>query len=166
MQVVPHEERRALLPHVAGHAAADGPPTLTLTTFAHVSGNVPYYARRGFRILDDGEITPGLRAIRPSYPLPRATGRPSPPARRVPSHARSEAQTTGDRKPRIAADLARGASRGIATPGDRWQLQPVRVAGSEHIRTGAPWVRALPGQPVPRVVGPCRLRPGPCRRER
>ena len=69
MQVVPHEERRALLPHAADHAAADGLPTLTLTTFAHVSWNVPYYARCGFRILDDGEITPGLRAIRPSYPL-------------------------------------------------------------------------------------------------
>src|SRR6185437_4966258 len=45
-------------------AAADGLPALTLTTFAHVPWNAPYYVRCGFRILDDAEVTPGLRAIR------------------------------------------------------------------------------------------------------
>jgi hypothetical protein len=29
-----------------------------------VPWNAPYYARLGFRILDDAEVTPGLRAIR------------------------------------------------------------------------------------------------------
>jgi len=39
-------------------------PALTLTTFAQVPWNAPYYARCGFRILGDAEVTPGLRAIR------------------------------------------------------------------------------------------------------
>jgi ribosomal protein S18 acetylase RimI-like enzyme len=55
---------RALLDHAANRAAADGLPALTLTTFAQVPWNAPYYARCGFRVLDDAQITPGLRAIR------------------------------------------------------------------------------------------------------
>ncbi len=56
--------RRSLLEHAASQAAADDLPALTLTTFAQVPWNGPYYARRGFRVLDDAEITLGLRAIR------------------------------------------------------------------------------------------------------
>lgn len=41
-----------------------GPAPLTLTTFAEVPWNAPYYARLGFRTLTDAELTPGLRAIR------------------------------------------------------------------------------------------------------
>jgi GNAT superfamily N-acetyltransferase len=55
---------RALLDHAANQAAAKGLPAMTLTTFAYVPWNAPYYDRCGFRILDDAEITPGLRAIR------------------------------------------------------------------------------------------------------
>jgi len=55
---------RSLLDHAAGRAAATGLPALTLTTFAQVPWNAPYYARCGFRVLGDGEITPGLAAIR------------------------------------------------------------------------------------------------------
>jgi GNAT superfamily N-acetyltransferase len=55
---------RRLLDHAASLAAADGLPALTLTTFAHVPWNAPYYATCGFRVLDDAELTPGLRAIR------------------------------------------------------------------------------------------------------
>jgi len=55
---------RTLLEYAAQRAAADGLPALTLTTFTHVPWNAPYYARLGFRILDDAEVTPGLRAIR------------------------------------------------------------------------------------------------------
>jgi len=55
---------RTLLDHAAILAAADGLPALTLTTFAHVPWNAPYYARCGFTVLDDAELTPGLRAIR------------------------------------------------------------------------------------------------------
>jgi GNAT superfamily N-acetyltransferase len=55
---------RSLLDHAASLAAADGLPALTLTTFAHVPWNAPYYVRCGFRVLGDAELTPGLRAIR------------------------------------------------------------------------------------------------------
>jgi GNAT superfamily N-acetyltransferase len=55
---------RALIEHAAGRAAADGLAALTLTTFASVPWNAPYYLRCGFRILDDTELTPALRAIR------------------------------------------------------------------------------------------------------
>lgn len=50
--------------HAADRAAADGLAALTLTTFASVPWNAPYYRRCGFRVLDDAELTPGLSAIR------------------------------------------------------------------------------------------------------
>jgi GNAT superfamily N-acetyltransferase len=55
---------RALLDHAAEQAVAAGIPAVTLTTFADVPWNAPYYLRCGFRVLDDGEVTEGLRAIR------------------------------------------------------------------------------------------------------
>ncbi|HYN97770.1 MAG TPA: GNAT family N-acetyltransferase [Pilimelia sp.] len=55
---------RSLLEHLAEHAAADGAPALTLTTFADVPWNAPYYERCGFRILPESRWTPGLREIR------------------------------------------------------------------------------------------------------
>jgi GNAT superfamily N-acetyltransferase len=55
---------RALLDHAAERAATAGVPALTLTTFADVPWNAPYYVRCGFRVLDDEEITAGLQAIR------------------------------------------------------------------------------------------------------
>ena len=54
---------RALLDHAAEQAAAAGVPALTLTTFADVPWNAPYYVRCGFRVLEDGEVTAGLRGI-------------------------------------------------------------------------------------------------------
>jgi len=62
-----HSHRRlglGLLEHAARRAAADGLAALTLTTFTSVPWNAPYYLRCGFRVLDDAELTPGLRAIR------------------------------------------------------------------------------------------------------
>jgi GNAT superfamily N-acetyltransferase len=55
---------RALLDHAADQARAGGLPALTLTTFADVPWNGPYYERCGFRVLRDDEITPGLREVR------------------------------------------------------------------------------------------------------
>jgi GNAT superfamily N-acetyltransferase len=55
---------RALLDHAAQHAAEAGVRALTLTTFAQVPWNAPYYTRCGFRLLGDAEVTPGLRGIR------------------------------------------------------------------------------------------------------
>jgi GNAT superfamily N-acetyltransferase len=53
---------RALVDHVGAWAAARGLAGLTLTTFADVPWNAPYYARLGFVVVTD--LTPGLRAIR------------------------------------------------------------------------------------------------------
>ncbi|MFF2141855.1 GNAT family N-acetyltransferase [Kitasatospora sp. NPDC058190] len=77
---------RALIDHLAGHEGADA-PALTLTTFADVPWNAPYYARCGFRPLADAELTPGLREIR-----------------------RKEAEHGLDRWPRLcmSRDLSRG----------------------------------------------------------
>lgn len=55
---------RMLLEHAAAYAAARGMRALTLTTFAEVLWNAPYYARCGFRALDDSELSPGMRAVR------------------------------------------------------------------------------------------------------
>lgn len=55
---------RRLLEHAADRARADGHPALTLTTFAEVPWNAPYYRRCGFRVLADDELTPGLREVR------------------------------------------------------------------------------------------------------
>lgn len=55
---------RALVDHTAARARAEGATALTLTTFAEVPWNAPYYRRCGFRVVDEGELTPGLQAIR------------------------------------------------------------------------------------------------------
>ncbi|MBT3152193.1 GNAT family N-acetyltransferase [Streptomyces sp. CHD11] len=55
---------RALLARAGRHAREEGLAALTLTTFADVPWNAPYYARLGFRTLAETELTPGLRAIR------------------------------------------------------------------------------------------------------
>jgi GNAT superfamily N-acetyltransferase len=55
---------RRLLDHLAAHASAVHVPALTLTTFSDVPWNAPYYARCGFVVVDDGDLTAGLREIR------------------------------------------------------------------------------------------------------
>lgn len=55
---------RALIEHVAAFARTRGSTALTLTTFAEVPWNAPYYARIGFSPLPEAELTPALRAIR------------------------------------------------------------------------------------------------------
>jgi len=54
----------SLVEQVAAWARERGAPALTLTTFAEVVWNAPYYERLGFRRLADAELTPGLRRIR------------------------------------------------------------------------------------------------------
>lgn len=55
---------RALIDHVATWAANEGLSAVTLTTFANVPWNAPYYARLGFRPFDVDASTPELRQIR------------------------------------------------------------------------------------------------------
>jgi GNAT superfamily N-acetyltransferase len=55
---------RRLLGAAERWAAARGMSTLSLTTYAEVPWNGPYYARLGFTVVPDEHLTPGLRAIR------------------------------------------------------------------------------------------------------
>ncbi|WP_119423015.1 GNAT family N-acetyltransferase [Desertibaculum subflavum] len=62
-----HAGRRlgaALLEEAGRRAAALGLAALTLSTFRHVPWNGPYYLRLGFVEMAEGELTPGLRAVR------------------------------------------------------------------------------------------------------
>lgn len=45
-------------------AARGGYAQLTLTTFAQVPFNAPFYARLGFTVIDDATLPPGLAALR------------------------------------------------------------------------------------------------------
>jgi GNAT superfamily N-acetyltransferase len=53
-----------LVESVCDWARERGLAAVTLTTFEHVSWNAPFYARRGFRAIDDDEIGPELRELR------------------------------------------------------------------------------------------------------
>lgn len=55
---------RRLIEAVASWAARCDLAGLTLTCYASVPWNGPYYRRLGFRVLADGELTEGLRSIR------------------------------------------------------------------------------------------------------
>jgi GNAT superfamily N-acetyltransferase len=55
---------RALIDQADAWAATHGLEGLTLTTFADVPWNAPYYARLGFRTLAADEMTAGLQDIR------------------------------------------------------------------------------------------------------
>ncbi|MFI9050978.1 GNAT family N-acetyltransferase [Streptomyces sp. NPDC053427] len=64
--VHPDHARRGIGRALIDRAERDGrgAAALTLTTFAEVPWNAPYYERLGFRVLADDELTPGLRDIR------------------------------------------------------------------------------------------------------
>ncbi|MFE9681063.1 GNAT family N-acetyltransferase [Streptomyces sp. NPDC006285] len=55
---------RTLISYAAARARRLGLAGLSLTTFAEVPWNAPYYERLGFRVLAEPELTPGLRRIR------------------------------------------------------------------------------------------------------
>lgn len=55
---------RRLIDAVAAWGRATGATGVTLVTFRDIPWNGPYYARLGFHVLADDDLTPGLRAIR------------------------------------------------------------------------------------------------------
>jgi GNAT superfamily N-acetyltransferase len=55
---------RRLIDTLAAWAADRGLAGLTLTTFADIPWNAPYYERLGFRVLAEDELTDGLRQVR------------------------------------------------------------------------------------------------------
>ncbi|WP_030018783.1 GNAT family N-acetyltransferase [Streptomyces monomycini] len=64
VSVHPDGARRGLGRALIERAQQDSGLPVTLTTFADVPWNAPYYARLGFRVLDDADLTRGLREIR------------------------------------------------------------------------------------------------------
>ncbi len=48
---------------IADWARVHGLPAVTLTTFADIPWNGPYYMRLGFRVLGESEQAPALRSI-------------------------------------------------------------------------------------------------------
>ncbi len=59
-----HGYGRMLIDTAIGWARKRGFASVTLTTFAVVPWNGPYYRRLGFRPIPDDEVTPELRALR------------------------------------------------------------------------------------------------------
>ena len=55
---------RRLIDHLCAQARDEGLPAVTLTTFASVPWNAPYYRRCGFRIMDQSELGPELIRLR------------------------------------------------------------------------------------------------------
>ncbi|MEU9120863.1 GNAT family N-acetyltransferase [Streptomyces sp. NPDC048506] len=65
VSVHPDHARRGVGRALIDRAERDGGAVpVTLTTFAEVPWNAPYYARIGFRVLGEGELGPELRAVR------------------------------------------------------------------------------------------------------
>jgi predicted N-acetyltransferase YhbS len=55
---------RALMDRARMWAVATDRPAITLTTFADVPWNRPFYEHLGFRVLAEHELGPELRALR------------------------------------------------------------------------------------------------------
>ncbi len=68
LSVLPNRGRKglgaALLAHVCDWAAKQRFDGVTLTTFTDIPWNAPFYAKHGFRVLQDSEIGPELRERR------------------------------------------------------------------------------------------------------
>lgn len=59
-----HGHGRRLIDTLGAWATDRDLAGLTLTTFADIPWNAPYYERLGFRVLADDELTDGLRQVR------------------------------------------------------------------------------------------------------
>jgi GNAT superfamily N-acetyltransferase len=55
---------RQLIETAADWAVEHGFDEITLTTFAEVAWNAPYYARLGFTVVPEAQLGPGLSAVR------------------------------------------------------------------------------------------------------
>lgn len=68
VSVHPSHARRGLGAHLIDEieqwAAEHQLPAITLTTFANVPWNAPYYERLGFRRITEADMTPGLVRVR------------------------------------------------------------------------------------------------------
>jgi GNAT superfamily N-acetyltransferase/VanZ family protein len=130
IDVDPEHGRRgigsALLERVCAEARRSGRDHVTLTTYAHVPWNAPFYERHGFRVLARGELDPPLRDVVDAE------------ARRIPAPERRVAMR---RRVSFAGRLFRASAAA-------WLLAVVSLSA---LATGQPltvlhWTRMLPGR--------------------
>ena len=74
---------RVLLENACEWALGNGLKAVTLTTFANIPWNAPYYERCGFRTLPADNLTPGLLSIRREEADHRLDARPRVCMRRL-----------------------------------------------------------------------------------
>ncbi len=114
---------KALLDTAAGWAGQRDLAALTLTTYARVPWNAPYYERLGFEVLTDDQMSSGLRRIRehetarglaawPRVTMRRPVGRRSPPADGSPGGTAGETDGTSSVDRRMRPVAPAGTSRG------------------------------------------------------
>jgi GNAT superfamily N-acetyltransferase len=67
IDVCPQHGRRGvgtrLVMHVCEWATAEGYESVSLTTFRELPWNMPFYARLGFTLVSDSELSPALRGV-------------------------------------------------------------------------------------------------------
>lgn len=148
---------RSLLDHAADHAHEQGLTALTLTTFADVPWNAPYYERLGFRVLTGPDVTPGLHRIRAHETEPGLDAWPRVCMRR---EVRSDALvnvTHGPRPPLTPPRTSPAAPPSAPSPTPSSERPPGSAAGSGSCSAPTAPRRSLAAPPA--SAGP----PGPAR---
>jgi ribosomal protein S18 acetylase RimI-like enzyme/VanZ family protein len=117
---------RALVEEVCADARRRGRDFVTLTTYADVPWNAPWYERQGFRVLGRGELDPGLARV-----------------------VADEAETLPAPERRVA--MRRRVSHGGSVL--RWMASvwlsgvvALSLLASDQPRTVLPWTQMLPGR--------------------
>ena len=123
----------ALIERVGLWAAERGMPAITLTTFTDVPWNAPLYRRLGFRVLAEGDIGPGLRAVRDAE---SAHGL-DPETRTC---MRRELATSGDQD--IVVGRCGGVGQDLVVDVDRSALRPRRADQEDAPGVAEVWLRS------------------------
>lgn len=150
---------RALIDHLAVSAREQGLAALTLTTFAQVPWNAPYYTRLGFRRLeeDDPALSEGLREISRAEAAHGLAAWPRVCMRR-------EVAAPGDREPAPARERPHGReqARDLEPPRGREQARDLeeprdrdraRDLEPSHGREQAPATEEPDSREQARVMG-------------
>ncbi|GAA2772011.1 GNAT family N-acetyltransferase [Streptomyces showdoensis] len=114
---------RELIEHLAADAREQGLTALTLTTFTEVPWNAPYYARLGFRRLEEGDpaLSEGLREISRAEAAHGLAAWPRVCMRREVTVPRARERAAGEQTPPEERALPGGQAlpEGQALPGER-----------------------------------------------
>ena len=124
---------RALIERAVVWAAERGMPAITLTTFIDVAWNAPLYRRLGFRVLAEGDIGPGLRAVRHA----EAAHGLDPETRTC---MRRELATRGDQDP--LGRRCGGVGQDLVVDVARSALRPRRADQQDAVAVAEVWLRS------------------------